>query len=95
MNEFSFGNIFSLSEKEEDDDKHEQNEIEQLELKNKSESEEIERLSQISSGFISKSESSEDEITRLTEKRNQIEQNSYQARNIEREKSQDKEKLFD
>ncbi len=68
-------------------------EIEQFEVKNKIESEEIERLSQISSGFISKSESSEDEIKRLTEKRNQIEQNNYQSRNVEREKSQDKEKL--
>ena len=68
-------------------------EIEQFEVKNKIESEEIERLSQISSGFISKYESSEDEIKRLTEKRNQIEQNNYQSRNVEREKSQDKEKL--
>lgn len=64
-----------------------------LEQKNLSETEEIERLSQISSGFIMKSESSEDEIKRLTEKRNQIEQNNYQSRNIEREKSSDKEKL--
>ena len=68
-------------------------EIEELEVKNQNEIEEIERLSQISSGFISQSETSEDEIKRLTEKRNQIEQNNYQSRNVEREKSQDKEKL--
>lgn len=68
-------------------------EIFEYEQKNISDQEEIERLTQISSGFISKSEYSEEEIKRLTEKRNKIEQNNYLSRNIEREKSSDKEKL--
>ena len=65
-------------------------EIESLELKNENDQEEITRLTQISSGFI---ESSEDEIKRLSEKRTQIEQANYASRNVEREKSQDKERL--
>ena len=68
-------------------------EILELEQKNAKEKEEIERLSQVSKGFFEKSESNEEEITKLTEKRNQLEQTNFNSRNIEREKSQDKERL--
>lgn len=68
-------------------------EIDVLVKKNEKDNQEIETLTQLSVGFITKSESSEDEIKRLTEKRNQIEQNNYLSRNVEREKSADKEKL--
>ena len=68
-------------------------EILELEQKNAKEKEEIERLSQVSKGFFEKSESNEEEITKLTEKRNQLEQTNFNSRNSEREKSQDKERL--
>ena len=53
----------------------------------------ISEYEQLNNGFISRLSGSEDTIKMLTQRRSALEQESYKSRTLEREKSQDKEKL--